>query len=151
MVMILESGEIVQDSDPRAIAMRNKKTGKASSSTALGSGPATLPMQRPTGSSTGATPNAPAAPTASPLDTLAGAIGIQGQTIQIPALGRIPAKDVPLIAILLVGLLTLFFGWKVLLVAVVLHVFSGLSEAGVGPVAGRQQSRPPNPPGERPQ
>ena len=53
----------------------------------------------------------------SPLDALAEAIGIQGQTIQIPAIARIPARDVPLVVVLILAVVTLLFGWKILAVA----------------------------------
>ena len=116
----------------------------------------------------------------SPLDALAEAIGIQGQTIQIPAIARIPARDVPLVVVLILAVVTLLFGWKILavaagelppmpsntytelghvfacvLAAAALHVFSGLSEQGAargagGGAAGGSAGRPGGGGGPRP-
>ena len=69
---------------------------------------------------------------ASPLDALANAIGVQGQIVEIPAVASIPGRSVPTIHLILLGAATLFFGWRVLAVAAVLHVISGLSGAGAG-------------------
>ena len=63
-------------------------------------------------------------------------IGIQGQTFLIPAVANIPARDVPLIVMLILAVMTLLIGWKVLAGAAVLHVFSGLSGQGAAPGAG---------------
>ena len=63
-------------------------------------------------------------------------IGIQGQTFFIPAVANIPARDVPLIVMLILAVMTLLIGWKVLAGAAVLHVFSGLSGQGAAPGAG---------------
>ena len=69
-----------------------------------------------------------------PLDQVAEALGIRGQSVEIPAIWRLPARRVQLIHIVILALLALFFGWHILAVAVVLHVFSGVSEqqAAVG-------------------
>ena len=69
-------------------------------------------------------------------------IGIQGQTLQVPAIVSLPARDVPLVVVLILAVVTLLAGWKVLAVAAALHVFSGLSEgaargAGGGGARGR--------------
>lgn len=71
-----------------------------------------------------------------PLDQLARAIGIQGQSVTIPAFWRVPMRQVPLIWLLLLGGLTMFAGWRVVAAAALLHVFSGLSEAGAAPGGG---------------
>ena len=63
-------------------------------------------------------------------------IGIQGQTFLIPAVANIPARDVPLIVMLILAVMTLLIGWKVFAGAAVLHVFSGLSGQGAAPGAG---------------
>ena len=81
-----------------------------------------MPQRAPSQGAAGGAP-------ANPLDALAGAMGIGGQSVRIPAISRIPARDVPLIVVLLISLLTLFAGWRVLAVGALLHVVSGLSEA----------------------
>ena len=126
MVLIID-GEIVADNDPRAIARRGQGRGGAPQA-APRQHAAPTPQRAP---AHGAADGAPA----NPLDTLAGAMGIGGQSVRIPAMGRIPARDVPLIVVLLISLLTLFAGWRVLAVGALLHVVSGLSEA--------QPARPP--------
>ena len=68
----------------------------------------------------------------SPLEALATQLGVQGQSVEIPAVWRLPAREVPMIGVILLGLITLFLGWKVLALVLMLHVFSGLSEAGIG-------------------
>ena len=93
----------------------------------------------------GGPPAGNAAP--SPLDALASAIGVQGQTMRIPAVMRIPHRDVPVVVLILLGMATMFFGWRVLAFASVLHVASGLSEGGAGggargPAGGRPTGTP---------
>ena len=93
-------------------------------------------------------PGGGGAPGGSPLDALASAIGVQGQTVQVPPIMSLPGRcadpttphpraltrlhlcrrDVPLIVVILLGVLTLVVGWQVLAVAAALHVFSGLSD-----------------------
>ena len=123
MVLIID-GEIVADNDPRAIARRKPAAAPAP---APGRGPnirqtgdAGAPRPRPGG---GGGANG------SPLDALAAAIGIEGQVLTIPRLhARIPPRDVPMVVAGLMGVATLFFGWRVLAAAAALHVLSGFSE-----------------------
>ena len=113
MVLIID-GEIVADNDPRAVARR--KGG--------GSQQSAGPQQPQRANAGGAPPNtfraAGAAPpgaagTGSPLDALAAAIGIEGQVVTIPRLhARIPERQVPMVAAGLLGVATLFFGWRIL-------------------------------------
>ena len=125
MVLIID-GEIVQDNDPRAVARRKPA---APTPTAPTHAP---PMRRaPPGQPGGGGGGA----NASPLDALANAIGVQGQIVEIPAVASIPGRSVPMIHLILLGGATLFFGWRVLAVAAVLHVISGLS-GGAGAGAG---------------
>ena len=71
------------------------------------------------------------------LDALASQLGLEGQVLTIPRLhARIPERQVPVVVAGLVGIATLFFGWRVLAVAAALHVLSGFSEtAPAGPGA----------------
>ena len=135
MVLIID-GEIVADSDPRAVARRNPKpqataAPRGANIQSVGGGGGG-PQQRPAGAG------------GSPLDALASAIGIQGQTIEVPGIaGRIPARQVPAIFLLLLAAATLFFGWQCLAVAALLHVVSGLSEQpAVGPGGRPRAPRP---------
>ena len=124
MVLIID-GEIVQDNDPRAVARRKPA---APTPTAPTHAP---PMRRAPPGGGGGPP--PGGANASPLDALANAIGVQGQVVEIPAVASIPGRAVPTIHLILLGAATLFFGWRVLAVAAVLHVISGLSGgAGAG-------------------
>lgn len=125
MVLIVD-GEILADTDPRAIAARQRR-GVASSS---GGAARPAPPQQPQRS---AAPPAGGGAARNPLDQLAEAIGIQGQSVTIPAIWRVPMRQVPLIWLLLLGGLTMFAGWRVPAAAALLHVFSGLSEAGTAP------------------
>ena len=126
MVLIID-GEIVQDNDPRAVARRKPA---APTPTAPTHAP---PMRRaPPGQPGG---GGGGGANASPLDALANAIGVQGQVVEIPAVASIPGRAVPTIHLILLGAATLFFGWRVLAVAAVLHVISGLS-GGAGAGAG---------------
>jgi len=103
MVLIVD-GEILQDTDPRAIAARQRRAGGASSA---GGGSGARPTPAPPRA--GAAPPANDAPN-NPLDQLAGAIGIQGQSLTVPAVWRVPAREVPLIWLVLLGVLTMFGG-----------------------------------------
>ena len=143
MVLIID-GEIVADNDPRAIARRKPSSaGPASSRPAganisgihggnsQGSGGARAPAQaaraRPAGGS--------------PLDAVAEALGIAGMTVTVPRLhARVPAREVPMIAAGIVGLLTMFFGWRVLAGCALMHCFAGFSETA--PQAAQATGRP---------
>ena len=121
MPLIID-GEIVPDSDPRAVARRAG---------------AQKPAQKPAPSNSGSAPGSSTPPPRSqptngpsPLDAIASAIGVQGQTIEIPAIWRVPSRQVPMIVAILLGGATLLFGWRVPAVAALLHVVSGLTEAG---------------------
>ena len=128
MVLIID-GEIVQDNDPRAVARRKPA---APTPTAPTHAP---PMRRapPGQPGGGGGGGGGGGANASPLDALANAIGVHGQMVEIPAVASIPGRAVPTIHLILLGAATLFFGWRVLAVAAVLHVISGLSGgAGAG-------------------
>ncbi len=111
MVLIID-GEIVADDDPRAIARRQPKPQPQQAR----AGPHTVRQQGGVGGGGAAPPG--------PLDALATAMGIQGRSLTIPAIASIPARDVPLIHAVLVGGLTVFFGWRVLAAAALAHVFA---------------------------
>lgn len=124
MVLIID-GEIVQDNDPRAIARRKPST--ASPSRPAGANVAGVHG----GGGGGASNRAPGGGGAgqSPLDALADAIGIGGMSVTVPRLhARVPAREVPMVAAGIVGLLTMLFGWRVLAGCVLMHVFAGFSE-----------------------
>jgi|TARA_B100000524_G_scaffold159427_1_gene80962 hypothetical protein len=121
MVLII-NGEIVADNDPRAMARRQRPAASASPRAAAA---ARAPQGAPSASSGALAPG-------SPLEALATQLGVQGQSVEIPAVWRLPAREVPMIGVILLGLITLFLGWKVLALVLMLHVFSGLSEAGIG-------------------
>lgn len=137
MVLIID-GEIVADNDPRAIARRK---------------PAAAP-QRPAGGGMGGIHSAGGggggggrappgggggAAGGSPLDALAAAIGIEGRVVTIPKLhARLPERQVPMIVAGIVGLLTMFMGWRVLAGAALMHCVAGFSEtAPAAPAAAR--------------
>mmetsp|Transcript_13365 Transcript_13365/g.40517 ORF Transcript_13365/g.40517 Transcript_13365/m.40517 type:complete len:136 (-) Transcript_13365:1235-1642(-) len=126
MVLIVD-GEILQDNDPRAIAARQRRGGPSAPSPARGA--AARPASR------SPPPPAAGAP-ASPLDQLAELIGIRGQSLTIPAIWRIPSREVPLIWLVLLGVGTMFGGWRLLAAAALLHVFSGLSDNSGAPALG---------------
>ena len=145
--LALADGEIVADNDPRAVAKRKSQA------------PASTPQRAPAvaggagGSNvrSGAPPagGGAAGPTGSPLDALAAAIGIEGQVVTIPRLhARVPPRDVPMVVAGLLGVATLFFGWRLLALAAALHVVSGFSEtaapgaAATGGGGGRPGQRP---------
>ena len=137
MVLIID-GEIVADNDPRAIARRKGSQQQqpaqpppgANIRAATAGGAA-----RPEGGGGGA-----GAAGGSPLDMLAAAIGIQGMSVTIPRLhARVPEREVPMVVIGLLGIATVFFGWRILAMAAGLHVVSSISEtapAGGGPGGG---------------
>ena len=115
MVLIID-GEIVQDNDPRAVA-RHKPA--APTPTA----PTHAPQCRAP-PAVAAAAAAAAAAAGRALDALANAIGVQDKSSRSLPLLRSPAApcdDPPV----LLGAATLFFGWRVLAVAAVLHVISG--------------------------
>jgi len=144
MVLIID-GEIVADNDPRAIAMRNRKQGSTSA-------PSPAARVQQTSSPSGPRAPGPAIDAANaagnPLDAIAGFLGIQGQSFTIPGVWRIAPREVPLVAVVILALLTLFFGWQVLAVAVVLHVVSGLPQTAA-PAAGAGPTQGPRPPPAR--
>ncbi len=127
MVLIID-GEIVADNDPRAIAKRK------------GVQPPQPPLPPPASTNTGVRGSAGrgvGTNEGSPLDVVAGALGIQGMTLTIPRLhARVPSRDVPMIIAGILGVATLFFGWRVLALAAGLHVVSSISETSPGPRGG---------------
>lgn len=128
MVLIID-GEIVQDNDPRAIARRKPST--ASPSRPAGANVAGVHGGGGGGASNRAPGGGGGARGAgqSPLDALADAIGIGGMSVTVPRLhARVPAREVPMVAAGIVGLLTMLFGWRVLAGCVLMHVFAGFSE-----------------------
>ena len=135
MVLII-NGEIIADDDPRAVQRRSGGgSAQPRASAPQGSGPNLQGLggsRQPRPAAGQAGPGAGG----SPLDAMAEMIGIQGQTFLIPAVANIPARDVPLIVMLILAVMTLLIGWKVLAGAAVLHVFSGLSGQGAAPGAG---------------
>ena len=112
----------MQDNDPRAIARRNPqpKPPTARANIHGVGGGSTAPGRGPAGAVAG------------PLDQVAQALGIAGQTVEIPAIARLPARQVPLVHLLLLGILSLFIGWQVLAIAALLHIVSGISEQPAG-------------------
>ncbi|KAL1508447.1 hypothetical protein AB1Y20_004550 [Prymnesium parvum] len=140
MVLIID-GEIVPDNDPRAVAKRAGSAGPRSSQ----SGPAPSTASSRSGVGGGAPPPPAAAngAAASPIDAIAAAIGVQGQSVRVPAIASVPSREVPMIHIILLGAATLFFGWRVLAFAAVAHVAHGLSQAGgAAPDRGGTGGRP---------
>ena len=146
MVLII-NGEIIADDDPRAVQRRSGGgSAQPRASAPQGSGPNLQGLggsrqAHPGGAAGQAGPGAGG----SPLDAMAEMIGIQGQTFLIPAVANIPARDVPLIVMLILAVMTLLIGWKVLAGAAVLHVFSGLSGQGAAPGAAPLSPRAPPP------
>ena len=127
MVLIID-GEIVQDNDPRAVARRK---------------PAAPTPTAPPGTlrrcAARRLVSLPAAAAAAAARTRARSTrwptrsASRGPIVEIPAVASIPGRAVPTIHLILLGAATLFFGWRVLAVAAVLHVISGLSGgAGAG-------------------
>ena len=143
MVLIID-GEIVQDNDPRAIARRNPKP---AASQPAGRGPNihSVGVGGGVGGGGGGGGGGAGGAGGGPLDQIADALGIRGRTVEIPAISRLPARQVQQIHLLILAALTLFLGWQVLAVAVLLHVVSGLSEqpGAAGAPAGRAAPRAP--------
>jgi hypothetical protein len=136
MVLII-NGEIIADDDPRAVQKRGGGSAQPRASAPQGSGPNLQGLGGSGQSRPGAAgQGAGAGAGGSPLDAIAEMIGIQGQTFLIPAVASIPARDVPLVVLLILAVMTLLVGWKVLAGAAALHVFSGLSGQGAAPGAG---------------
>ena len=139
MVLIIYN-EIVADNDPRAIARRK---GPSSSPPQQqrpppGSNVRVGGVNAPPGGGGGGGGGGGPGQTGTPLDNLAAAIGIEGQVVTIPRLHeRIPPRDVPMVVAGLIGVATLFMGWRVLLAAAAMHVIAGFSETGAaaGPAA----------------
>lgn len=123
MVLIL-NGEVLQDNDPRAVAARAAQ--KSGSSTG-GSASRAAPAAAAGPSSASRTPLQPQQQQgfrhalSGVLDPVEKALGIQGRTIRCPGFLSVPATEIPLIFIILVGVLALFFGWPVLLLALGAH------------------------------
>ena len=137
MVLII-NGEIIADDDPRAVQKRSGGGGSAQprASAPQGSGPNLQGLGGSGQSRPSSAGQAGPGAGGSPLDAIAEMIGIQGQTFLIPAVANIPARDVPLIVLLILAVMTLLVGWKVLAGAAALHVVSGLSGQGAAPGAG---------------
>lgn len=134
MVLIID-GEIVADDDPRAKAARAKR--------AAPSQPQATP-NRPTGANIrtqaqGATQAGGGLPAL--LEPLETALGVQNQRVTVPAIWKLPARDVPMIGVILLGAASLFLGWRVLAIAAVLHIVSGLSDNGGDASAGSASTR----------
>uniref|UniRef100_A0A0G4H9T1 DUF4605 domain-containing protein n=1 Tax=Chromera velia CCMP2878 TaxID=1169474 RepID=A0A0G4H9T1_9ALVE len=55
---------------------------------------------------------------------LASLVGVEGQNLTIPSVFGRPPVEIPLIFVILIGLLTLVFGWKILLFAALLWFLS---------------------------
>ena len=114
MVLII-NGEIIADDDPRAVQRRSGGgSAQPRASAPQGSGPNLQGLGGSRQSRPGAAGQAGPGAGGSPLDAMAEMIGIQGQTFLIPAVANIPARDVPLIVMLILAVMTLLIGWKVL-------------------------------------
>ena len=65
-----------------------------------------------------------------PLTALEEAFGMQGMSVRIPPItSRIRERQVPLVAVMIVGLFSLFIGWRVIAIAAIFYVVNGLSES----------------------
>lgn len=93
--------------------------------------------QRSAGAAGAPSPHAAAAAHAQPADPLAGLarmIGVEGKTIRLPGLGSfLPAREVPLIYLIVLGLMAFLFGPRAILVAAILYV---VFARGTGPASG---------------
>lgn len=137
---ILPDGTIVDENDPRAKAQQRPAapsgsggSGGSSGRSGGGGGIRTLHGggQGQAGAQ-GAQRGQPGQPgqQGSPLDSIAAMIGIQGRTVPIPAVAAIgvEACEVPLVHFVLVAVLSFFFGWRVIPVALFLFFMSKYSE-----------------------
>ena len=129
MVRII-NGEIVQDDDPRLKQRRPQEAAPAARPKFGGVHSPSSPSARQ------AAPAAPAAgggggasPLSGLLDPLATTLGIAGQSVAIPALGPIPAGEVELVHLALVGAGTLFIGFRAILVAALAYAVVTHSKA----------------------
>lgn len=141
MVLIID-GEIVPDNDPRAIARRKPASTGSASRPSSGANISGIP-QANSGARAPAQAGRAGPAGGSPLDALADAMGIGGMSVTVPRLhARLPAREVPMVAAGLVGLLTMFFGWRVLAGCALMHCFAGFSETApqAPPTAGRPGS-----------
>ena len=138
MVLIID-GEIVPDNDPRAVAKRAGRSltsgrGSTQQASAASAGHVAPPVNAGGAGDAGG----PATVSQSPLDALASAVGVHGQSIRIPSIASVPARDVPVIHLILLGAATAFFGWRALAAAAVLHVVQGLSAGAPAPQGHRE-------------
>lgn len=117
MVHII-NGEIVQDNDPRVLA-RKQPQGDAASRRRPVAGLGSLSSSSGSGGSesAGGAPPQHAAPhgaPASPLQSLARMLGIEG-AVTIPAFLSFPARQVEKIHLALAALMVFLFGWRALI------------------------------------
>ena len=135
---ILPDGTIVDENDPRAKAQPRPAApsgpgGSGGSSGRSGGGGGGIRTLHGGGQgqagAQGAQRGQPGQP-GSPLDSIAAMIGIQGRTVPIPAVAAIgvEACEVPLVHFVLVAVLSFFFGWRVIPVALFLFFMSKYSE-----------------------
>ena len=136
---ILPDGTIVDENDPRAKAQQRPAapsgsggSGGSSGRSGGGGGIRTLHGGPGQAGAQGAQRGQPGQPgqQGSPLDSIAAMIGIQGRTVPIPAVAAIgvEACEVPLVHFVLVAVLSFFFGWRVIPVALFLFFMSKYSE-----------------------
>ena len=116
MVRII-NGEIVQDNDPRL-----RRTSQLNDPRRVdpAPGPSTAPSQRP----------APAQVQSDPIQIVARYLKIENRFVTIPALPllKLTESRVGLVYFILVGLLTLFAGYKALVFAAVMYLIWKHSE-----------------------
>lgn len=149
MVFVL-NGEVLPDSDPRAIAARGKGAAGPTQRHPASGAPASAHAR------SDAPQHAARAPQAGPTNPVAGlllkaatAIGIQDKSVRVPAIAplSLPATELPLIYIIVVGILFLFLGWPALLIAALAYVLLNSPSGPAAAAAPAAAARPAAPTG----
>jgi hypothetical protein len=122
MVYITSTGEMLPDTDPRAIAARGgaRGGGNRSSTTRRGGFGSVHSSNSSTSSNSNSTQASSSRGGGGPLNSLAKMMGIENKFLDTPALGTIlPTTRVPYVYLVVLAVLTFFAGIRALIVSVV--------------------------------
>jgi len=122
MVYITSTGEMLPDTDPRAIAARGgaRGGGNRSSTTRRGGFGSVHSSNSSTSSSNSNSTQASSSRGGGGLNSLAKMMGIENKFLDTPALGTIlPTTRVPYVYLVVLAVLTFFAGIRALIVSVV--------------------------------
>ena len=119
MVLII-NGEVIADTDPRAIARRNRESGTGSSGSSrqrFGSLRGDDTINRTASSSSRGTTGSGEGGIVSSLEK---ALGVEGKTFEFPAMFGNPTVTVPVVVFFVLSALCLLTSWRVALGALLL-------------------------------